>query len=232
MNPFAPEELFALESYAHKDLFQGAANAWEALSRLSEYLKAKIKPGIRGKVEPGAHVVDDGTVEIAEGAVVEAGAYVRGPTIIGPGTEVRHGAYVRGNVLTGRECVIGHASECKMAIFLDEANAAHFAYVGDSILGHRVNLGAGTKLANLKVVHGTVDVLTPQGRPVSTGLRKLGAILGDDVELGCNSVSSPGTVVGKRSIVYPLASIRGTIPADSVVSWKPQLVIKPKRAKR
>lgn len=232
MNPFAPDELFALESYAHKDLFSGAANAWEALARLQAYLKERIRPGIRGTVEPGAHLANEGEIEIAEGARVEAGAYVRGPALIGPGTEVRHGAYVRGGVITGRECVIGHTTECKNAIFLDEANAAHFAYVGDSILGNRVNLGAGTKLANLKVVHGTVEVISPQGRPVATGLRKLGAILGDDVELGCNTVSSPGTVVGPRTLVYPLASIRGTIAADSIVSWKPQLVVKPRRKAR
>jgi NDP-sugar pyrophosphorylase family protein len=232
MNPFAPETLFALETYEHRELFRGAANAWEALARLQAYLKEKIKPGIRGEVEPGAHVFDDGTLEIAEGAHVEAGAYVRGPAIIGPGTEVRHGAYVRGNVLTGRDGVIGHTTECKTAIFLDGAKAAHFAYVGDSILGNRVNLGAGTKLANLKVVHGTVDVISPEGKSIATGLRKLGAILGDDVELGCNSVSSPGTVVGARTLVYPCASIRGTIASDSIVAWKPQLVVKPRRASR
>jgi NDP-sugar pyrophosphorylase family protein len=228
MNPFAPAELFRLDDYAHAELFLGAENAWEALQRLQAYLKAKIRPGIRGEVEPGAHVFGE-DVEIAEGARVEAGAYIRGPAIIGPGTEVRHGAYVRGNVLTGKNCVIGHTTECKTAIFLDHAKAAHFAYVGDSILGNDVNLGAGTKLANLKVVPGSVDVIGPEGRKVSTGLRKLGAILGDGVEIGCNAVTSPGTVVGRKTVVYAAASIRGTIPASSVVSWKPVLVVKTRR---
>lgn len=228
MNPFAPDELFALEAYAHKDLFAGVENAWDALKRLQAYLKERLRPGIRGDVEEGAHIFGD-DVEIQEGAQVEAGAYIRGPALIGSGTEVRHGAYVRGNVLTGKDCVIGHDTECKGAIFLDHAKAAHFAYVGDSILGNGVNLGAGTKLANLKVVAGNVDVLSPEGRPVATGLRKLGALLGDGVELGCNTVSSPGTVVGRNSLVYPLASIRGTIPRDSVVAWKPDLVVKPRR---
>lgn len=230
MNPFAPGELFALDAYAHKELFFGVTNAWEALRRLNAYLKERIKPGIRGEVEPGAHIFGD-DVEIAEGAKVEAGAYIRGPVIIGPGTEVRHGAYVRGNVITGSKCVIGHDTECKGAIFLDHSKAAHFAYVGDSILGNDVNLGAGTKLANLKVVEGEVDVISPEGRPVATGLRKLGAILGDGVELGCNTVSSPGTVVGKGTLVYPLASIRGTIPANSIVAWKPKIEVKPKRTR-
>lgn len=228
MNPFAPEELFTLDRYEHRQLFSGVTNAWEALTRLNAYLKERLRPGIRGEVEPGAHIFGD-DVEIAEGARVEAGAYIRGPVIIGPGTEVRHGAYVRGNVLTGSKCVIGHDTECKGAIFLDHAKAAHFAYVGDSILGNDVNLGAGTKLANLKVVAGNVDALSAEGRPVATGLRKLGAILGDGVELGCNTVSSPGTIVGRGTLVYPLASIRGTIPPRSVVSWKPKLEVKPRR---
>ncbi len=227
MNPFAPGELFALDAYAHKRLFEGTENAWEALMRLSLYLKEHVKPGIRGEVEKGAHIFGD-DVEIAEGARVEAGAYIRGPAIIGAGTEVRHGAYVRGNVLTGRDCVIGHDTECKNAIFLDRAKAAHFAYVGDSILGNGVNLGAGTKLANLKIVEGSVEVLL-DGKKVSTGLRKLGAILGDGVELGCNTVSNPGTVVGRGTLVYPLAAIKGTIPRDSVVVWRPALEVRPHR---
>jgi NDP-sugar pyrophosphorylase family protein len=228
MNPFAPSELFTLDAYAHRELFSGVENAWDALKRLKAYLADRMKPGIRGEVEPGAHIFGK-DVEIAEGAKVEAGAYIRGPAIIGPGTEVRHGAYIRGNVLTGSKCVIGHDTECKGAIFLDHAKAAHFAYVGDSILGNDVNLGAGTKLANLKVVEGDVDVLSAEGRPVATGLRKLGAILGDGVELGCNTVSSPGTIVGRGTLVYPLASIRGTIPRDSIVAFKPDLVVKPRR---
>src|SRR5438067_12467296 len=117
MNPFAPAELFALDGYAHRELFAGVANAWEALGRIEAYLKERLRPGIRGTVEPGAHIFGD-DVEIAEGARVEAGAYIRGPALIGPGTEVRHGAYVRGLVVTGSKCVIGHDTECKSAIFL------------------------------------------------------------------------------------------------------------------
>ncbi len=226
MNPFAPGELFALDAYAHKGLFDGTVNAWEALMRLSLYLKEHMKPGVRGEVEKGAYIFGD--VEIAEGAHVEAGAYIRGPALIGPGTEVRHGAYVRGNVLTGRDCVIGHDTECKNAIFLDGAKAAHFAYVGDSILGNGVNLGAGTKLANLKIVEGSVEVLL-EGKKVATGLRKLGAILGDGVELGCNTVSQPGTIVGRETAVYPLALIKGTIPRDSMVVWRPKLEVRSRR---
>jgi NDP-sugar pyrophosphorylase family protein len=227
MNLFAPDELFELRSYQHGELFAGCVNAWEALVRLPEYLSSVLRPGIRGDVEEGAHIYGD--VEIAEGARVEAGAYIRGPALIGPGTEVRHGAYLRGNVLTGIGCVIGHASECKTAIFLDHAKAPHFAYVGDSILGGEVNLGAGTRLANFKIVPGTVAVRQPDGTSIDTGLRKLGAVLGDGVQIGCNAVTSPGTVIGRESIIYPGASLAGTIPPGSVVTWKPDLAIRTRR---
>ena len=226
-NPFSPEALFDLAAFERRDIFSGVTNAWEVLARLGEWIQKNIRPGIRGEVEPGAFLKGD--VEVCEGAVVEAGAYVKGPAIIGPGTEVRHGAYIRGNVLTGRDCVVGHTTECKNALFLDEAKAGHFAYVGDSILGKDVNLGAGTKLANLKVVTGGVSVMGPDGRAITTGLRKLGAILGDGVEIGCNAVTSPGTVVGKGCLIYPLASVRGTIAPGSVVAWKPELVVKKHR---
>jgi NDP-sugar pyrophosphorylase family protein len=227
MNPFAPEALFELDSYQHAELFSGCANAWEALGGLPGYLRSVLRPGIRGEVEQGAHIAGD--VEIAEGARVEAGAYIRGPALIGPGCEVRHGAYIRGNALIGTGCVIGHASECKNVILLDGAKAPHFAYAGDSVLGADVNLGAGVKLANFKIVPGTVSVRHPGGGSVDTGMRKFGALLGDGVQIGCNTVTSPATVIGRGSIVYPGASVHGTIPPRSVVSWRPGLVIRQRR---
>lgn len=226
MNAFAPLELWELGSYQHGELFSGCASAWEALQRLPEYLRSVLRPGVRGHVEDGAHITGD--VEIADGARVEAGAYIRGPALIGPGTQVRHGACLRGNVLTGADCVIGHASECKTAILLDRAKAPHFAYVGDSILGSDVNLGAGARLANFKIVPGTISVRLPDGTSVDTGLRKLGALLGDGVQIGCNAVTSPGTVIGRGSIIYPGACLQGIIPPGSVVSWKPELIIGPR----
>lgn len=223
-----PAELFDLAGWPHRELFQGCANAWEALTRLPDYLRSVLRPGIRGEVEPGA--VISGAVEIAEGARVEAGAYIRGPAVIGPGTEVRHGAYLRGLVLTGAGCVIGHASECKAAIFLDGAKAPHFAYVGDSVLGRDVNLAAGVRLANFKVLHGTVTVRMPDGTRIDTGLRKLGAMLGDGVQVGCNTVTSPGTVIGRNSVIYSNIPLQGVVLADSIVVWRPELTIRPRRA--
>lgn len=223
----SPAELFDLTGWEHRGLFDGCTYAWEALPCLPEYLESVLRPGTRGEVEPGAYV--SGDVEIAEGARVESGAYVRGPALIGPGSEVRHGAYIRGNVLTGRNCVIGHASECKSAIFLDHANAPHFAYVGDSILGAHVNLGAGVRLANLKVLPGTVAVQLADGTTIDTGMPKLGAIVGDGTQIGCNAVTSPGTIIGRSCVVYPTISLQGTVPADSILAWRPEVGIRPRR---
>jgi len=136
------------------------------------------------------------------GVVVEAGAYLKGPLVVGAGSEIRQGAYLRGNCLIGDHCVVGHATECKNAVFLHHAKAGHFAYVGDSILGNHVNLGAGTKLANLRFARGEITIRAGKER-IATGLGKLGAILGDRAQTGCNAVTNPGTVLGKRSMVLP-----------------------------
>ena len=223
----SPAELFDLSGWQHRDLFAGCTYAWEALPRVPEYLESVLRPGIRGEVEPGAYV--SGDVEVAEGARIESGAYIRGPALIGPGTEVRHGAYIRGNVLTGTGCVIGHASECKSAIFLDQSKAPHFAYVGDSILGADVNLGAGVRLANLKVLPGSVAVRLADGTTIDTGMLKLGAVIGDGTQIGCNAVTSPGTIIGRECVIYATISLQGTVPAGSVVTWRPEVSTRPRR---
>ncbi|OIP90029.1 MAG: hypothetical protein AUK55_13580 [Syntrophobacteraceae bacterium CG2_30_61_12] len=162
-------------------------------------------------------VLWDPLIELGPGSVMEPGALVKGPTLIGCFTEVRQGAYVRGNCLVGDHCVVGHTTEIKSSIMLDHAKAGHFAYIGDSILGRNTNLGAGTKLANLKIT-GTTVTIKLHGDKVETDLRKLGAILGDNTELGCNSVTNPGVVLGKNCQVVPLTSVRaGYYPDGSRV---------------
>jgi acetyltransferase-like isoleucine patch superfamily enzyme len=157
---------------------------------------------------PGASVVMAGVIlqgagfAFGQGVLIESGAFIKGPVVLGDFTEVRQGAYLRGNCLIGKRCVVGHVTEVKHTIFLDDAKAGHFAYLGDTILGNQVNLGAGTKMANLRFVGGNVSVRTPEGM-VDTGLRKLGAILGDRVQTGCNSVTNPGTLIGRRSFLLP-----------------------------
>lgn len=212
---FRAEDFFDLTSFAYADLFDGLEYVWEALSRLESYLLARTarENRVLGSVHPGAFLVGE-HILIEEGAVVEPGAYIEGPAIIGRGSVVRHGAYIRANTLASANSLIGHATETKNTIFLPESKAAHFAYVGDSILGRRVNLGAGTKLANFRLGGGLIK-LRIDGQPISTGRNKLGAILGDDCQLGCNCVCNPGTLLGPRCAVRPLTKVQGYHPARS-----------------
>lgn len=171
----------------------------------------------------GASVIMAGTfflgggIRIGRGVLIESGAFVKEPAVIGDQAEVRQGAYLRGHCLVGRRCIVGHATEVKHSIFLNDAKAGHFAYVGDSILGGGVNLGAGTKLANFRFVPGEVRVRTVDGL-ISTGLKKFGAVFGDRVQTGCNAVTSPGAVVGQESIVMPNTTVlSGYHPPRSVL---------------
>jgi bifunctional N-acetylglucosamine-1-phosphate-uridyltransferase/glucosamine-1-phosphate-acetyltransferase GlmU-like protein len=165
----------------------------------------------------GAVLMDD-KIQVGKGCVVEPGALIKGPAILLDKTEVRQGAYIRGHVLVGERCVVGHATEMKNSVMLGESKAGHFAYIGDSLLG-KVNLGAGTKLANLKIVESEM-VLHIKNQKYETGLRKFGAVLGDGVETGCNSVTSPGTLLGKGVIVYPNAYVRGYYPPKTIIKLK------------
>ena len=185
--------------------------------------KGKMRVVKNGKVLEGASVLYAGCVladegiAIGRGIVVEPGALIKGPTIIGDQTEVRQGAYIRGTCLVGAHCIVGHTTEIKNSIMLDGAKAGHFAYMGDSILGSNCNLGAGTKLANLKLLNAPITIRI-QGKEYPTLLRKLGAILGDGVQTGCNSVTNPGTILGQRSLVYPNTTVKsGYYPPGSVI---------------
>jgi NDP-sugar pyrophosphorylase family protein len=229
-------DFFDLDSFEHAALFERITNVWEALPRIKPYLEAYFERRgrqILGEVEPGAFL-DDGSVFLGEGSVVEAGAYIVGPTYIGRNTVIRHGAYIRGNVVTGDHCIVGHASEAKNVIMLNGSCIPHFAYVGDSILGNRVNLGAGTRLSNLTVVS-VKDPITGK-RPTlkitigdvlyDTGLAKFGAIIGDDAQTGCNTVTNPGCLIGPRTLVYPNVSLRkGYYPPDSIVKLRQVLEV-------
>ena len=180
------------------------------LGEILDALQVGKEPLIHGDVSP--HAFLKGRVYVAEGAKVEETAYIQGPAYIGPGAEIRHGAYIRGNVYVGRKAVVGHTTEVKNSIFFDHAKAGHFAYVGDSILGIDVNLGAGTKLAKLKLNGDEVKVMLPADMSIAaTGLRKLGSILGDHVQTGCNSVLSPGTILMPGTGVLPCVHYHGTL---------------------
>lgn len=207
---------FDLSSFEHATLFENTSFPWLALQQLTAYLQAQTLGLLKGIISPSAYLINPEQISIGEGSIVEPGAYIQGPCIIGKHCIVRHGAYIRGNVLTGDYCVIGHDSEIKQAIFLNKAHAAHFAYVGDSILGNEVNLGAGTKCANFKLDHTLIHVYVSNQR-IPTQMRKLGAIIGDKTQIGCNTVSNPGTLIGQEVRCYPCLNIEGFIPSRSIV---------------
>lgn len=153
-------------------------------------------------------VITGKQIAIGKGVLIETGAMVKSPAILGDYTEVRQGAYLRGYCLAGKKCVLGHTTEIKHSIFLNDAKAGHFAYVGDSILGQNANLGAGTKFANLKFLPGNVSIFH-ENTWIDTGRRKFGAILADGCQTGCNSVTSPGTLMGKNAVLMPNTTARG-----------------------
>jgi len=219
-------DFFNLTDFEHGALFEDTEYVWDALKNLEAYIGRALKPGIHGEVMEGAWVEDN--VFIGKGTVVEPGAMVKGPTIIGENCEVRQASYIRGNVVVGNECVVGHCSELKGVVMLNKAKAPHLNYVGDSILGYNINLGAGSICSNLKVTWENV-VVKVEGKEYETGLLKLGAILGDDAETGCNTVLNPGTLLGKRTLSYPCSSLRGYYPPDSIVKMRQGIEIVERR---
>lgn len=211
-----PRHFFTLEGFAHTPLFEGCQYPWEALKELQNYLQSLSLGKIETEISPQVYLVNPESIFIGEGTVVEPGAYIQGPCYIGKNCTIRHGAYIRGDVIVGDYCVIGHDTEVKHSILLNHATAAHFNYVGDSILGNKVNLGAGVKCANLRLDHQPIHVLI-QGERVNTGLTKLGAIVGDGAQVGCNCVINPGTILGKNSFCFPCLNIYGVVPENGTV---------------
>lgn len=212
---FTKADFFDLTFFQYPQLFKENEYVWEVLKRLHDFLMDLPKK-IEGQVDPRAILINPEEIYIGKGSIVEAGAYIKGPCVLGEECEVRQGAYIRGDFLAGDRCVIGHGTEIKNAIFLDQAHAGHFAYVGDSILGNRVNLGAGTKCANLRLDRKNITI-SFEGNRLNTGLRKMGAIFGDEAQTGCNCVTNPGTLMAKRSFAYPCLNISGFIPENHAV---------------
>lgn len=225
--PLPSSYFFNLSQFAHASLFEDDSFPWQVLQRLAAYLKSLPLGRLEGTLSPSAYFVNPEEISIGEGSIVEPGAYIQGPCVIGKRCVVRHGAYIRGNLLTGDDCVIGHDSEIKHAILLNKAHAAHFAYVGDSILGNQVNLGAGTKCANFKLDQTSIN-LHIEGRRIPTDMRKLGAIIGDRTQIGCNTVTNPGTLIGQAVRCYPCLNVEGFIPSHAWVKppSKPLIFLK------
>ena len=193
-------DYFDLKGQGHEELFASIQDVWEILPAIAGYLKKHRPKGSKGKIL-GNPVIGE-NVFLGEGTIVEPGAYIRGPAWIGKNCEIRHGAYLRENVITGDRCVLGNSSEFKNCLLLEGAHAPHFNYVGDSVLGLDVNLGAGVILSNYRL-DGQVIRVSRAGSLVETGLRKFGAIIGDGASVGCNAVLNPGSLVAPKAKILP-----------------------------
>ena len=208
--PARIDSLFDLTHTAAAPLLEPLCYPWEALPKIGEFL---LRLGASLPEEEYERRGED--VWVAKSAVVFESAYLHGPAVIGPGAEVRQCAFIRGNALVGAGCVVGNSTELKNVILFDGVQVPHYNYVGDSILGYKAHMGAGSITSNVKSDRTDVWFDTGSGR-IATGLRKVGAMLGDHVEIGCNSVLNPGSVVGRGASVYPLSMVRGFIPPDSI----------------
>ena len=210
LNYLKCKELFSFNSVFFQKIFDAFDYPWEILPHLREIIDTIIEQGIDGYDKIGDNVLVGKNVNISKTALIE------GPSIIGANTEIRHCAYLRGTVIIGDGCVIGNSTEIKTSVLMNGAQAPHFNYVGDSVLGERAHLGAGVICSNLRSDKHSVTIRT-EGKKIDTGLRKFGAILADDTEIGCNTVLCPGTVVGKNAALYPLTLARGYYPPGAII---------------
>jgi NDP-sugar pyrophosphorylase family protein len=223
---FKPADLFDLNQTGHAAIFDGCKFAWDALKKIESYIAANLKPALGNQCE--GRVLIGEKVFIGEGTVVEDGAMIKGPAIIGKNCRIRHNAYLRENVIIGDGCVVGNSSELKNSLLFNGAQAPHFNYIGDSILGHKAHLGAGVKISNYKLFPGNIEVVV-DGVPFDTGLRKFGALLGDGVEIGCNAVLNPGSIVERGAVIYPNVFWRGILPANMIAKNKAEIEVIVKR---
>ena len=203
-------KMYNLNETIAKDIFEGVTYPWEVLPKISEFI---VKLGETLPADEYDKVGEN--VWIAKSAKVFPSAYINGPAIIDEEAEVRHCAFIRGNAIVGKGAVVGNSTELKNVILFNKVQVPHYNYVGDSILGFKAHMGAGSITSNVKSDKTLVIVRAGQEQ-YETGLKKFGAMLGDNVEVGCNSVLNPGTIIGKQSNVYPTSMVRGFIPANSI----------------
>lgn len=214
------EELYNLEETIAKQIFENLTYPWEVLPKIGEFI---LELGNTLSKEEYEKVGEN--IWIAKSAKVAETAFIKGPAIIGKDAEVRHCAFIRGNAIVGEGAVVGNSTELKNVILFNKVQVPHYNYVGDSILGYKAHMGAGSITSNVKSDKKLVVVKNEEEK-IETGLKKFGAMLGDEVEVGCNSVLNPGTVVGRNTNIYPLSCVRGVIPARSIYKKQNDIVIK------
>lgn len=210
MSSLKISELYSLEHTIAAEIFQGKTYPWEILGELKSFI---VKLG--ESLDPEKFEKRGENIWIAKSATVFDSAYIAGPCIIDEGAEVRHCAFIRGSAIIGKNSVVGNSTEVKNALIFDNVQIPHYNYVGDSVLGYKSHMGAGSITSNVKSDK-TLVVVKSADCKIETGLKKFGAMLGDFVEVGCGSVLNPGTVIGKNSNIYPLSSVRGVVPENSI----------------
>ncbi|MEZ5406298.1 MAG: UDP-N-acetylglucosamine diphosphorylase [Verrucomicrobiia bacterium] len=221
---FSVKEFLDLTHCEHHPLFESAQFVWDALKQIPNYLQFRLKPAFHGSLVGQPFIGEK--VFIGKGTVVEHGAFIKGPAWIGENCHIRSGCYIRENVILGNGVIAGNSCEFKNCILLNESEVPHFSYVGDSILGYRAHLAAGVILSNLKLTRDHI-VIRHAGETIDTGLNKFGAVIGDETEVGCNSVISPGSLLGKHCLLYPGTHWRGVLEDGSIVKQaKTQQIVK------
>ena len=220
MKGLTVKELYTLDETIAKDIFDGVTYPWEVLPKIGSFIMELGKTLSEDEYEKRGE-----NIWIAKSASVAPTAYINGPAIIGKNAEVRHCAFIRGNAIVGEGAVVGNSTELKNVILFNKVQVPHYNYVGDSVLGFKSHMGAGSITSNVKSDKKLVVVKTPEGM-LETGMKKFGAMLGDEVEVGCGSVLNPGTVVGSHSNIYPLSAVRGYIPGGSIYKKQGEVVEK------
>lgn len=214
------ERLYNLDETIAKPLLQNLVYPWEALPKISEFI---IELG--NKLDKEIYEKKGENIWIAKSANVYPTAYIKGPVIIGENAEIRHCAFIRGKAIIGNNAVVGNSTELKNVILFNNVQVPHYNYVGDSILGYKAHMGAGSITSNVKSDKKLVIVKNKENT-IETGLKKFGAMIGDNVEVGCGSILNPGSVIGKNTNIYPLSSVRGVVPANSIYKNKNEIVDK------
>lgn len=220
MKEFTIANLLDLEQTIAKELFEGKTYPWEVLPQIGAFI---VKLG--QSLSEEEYECRQENVWVAKSAKVAPTACINGPAIIGKDAEVRHCAFIRGNAIVGEGAVVGNSTELKNVVLFNKVQVPHYNYVGDSVLGYKSHMGAGSICSNVKSDKKLV-VVKDGKEEIETGLKKFGAMLGDNVEVGCGSVLNPGTVIGRNSNIYPLSPVRGCVPADSIYKNKNEIVKK------
>jgi len=215
-------QMYQLEETIAKELFTGLTYPWEVLPKIKDFIIGLGKTLDSDKYEKIGE-----NIWVAKNAKVAETAFLNGPLIIDEEAEIRHCAFIRGNVIVGKGCVVGNSTELKNVVLFNSVQVPHYNYVGDSILGYKSHMGAGSITSNVKSDK-TLVVVKDKNEEIKTGLKKFGAMIGDYVEIGCNSVLNPGSVIGPHTNVYPLSMVRGVIPASAIYKNQNEVVQKEK----